>query len=129
MLTGALLYWWIITQANPRRHDMPNFCLTVVFAAIGAAPLKVLGGLLMFSETSIYNYPANAIVVMDVSGERAQQLLGGVVVWFLGGITFTNAAFWLIRGWLQREEEKPTLSISSLSTHERMIAPGWENNS
>lgn len=126
MLTGALFYWWIITQASPRLHSLPNFWLRVLFAAIGAAPLKILGGLLMFSETMIYSYPANAIVVMDVSGVRAQQLLGGVVVWFLGGITFTNAAFWLIRGWLQREEAKPMLSISALSTHERMVAPGWK---
>lgn len=128
MFMGASLYWWIVTQASPRLHTLPNFWLRVLLAAIGASPLKILGGLLMFSETAIYSYPANAIVVMDVSGVRAQQLLGGVVVWFLGGITFTNAAFWLIRDWLHREEEKPLLSISAISTHERMIAPGWEGD-
>ncbi|MBK9049769.1 MAG: cytochrome c oxidase assembly protein [Chloroflexi bacterium] len=124
MFMAGLFYWWIITQASPRLHELPNFWLRVIFAALGALPLKLLGGMLMFSESHIYVYPANEIQVMDVSGERAQQLLAGVTVWFFGGVTFTNAAFLLIRGRLQQEEDKPMLSISALSTHERMIAPG-----
>ena len=124
MLMAGLFYWWIITQASPRLHELPNFWLRVLFAGIGALPLKILGGMLLFSESHIYTYPAIEMQVMDVSGARAQQLLAGVTVWFLGGVTFTNAAFWLIRGRLQQEEDKPMLSISALSTHDRMIAPG-----
>ena len=128
MLAGALLYWWVVTQARPRLHPLPNFWLRVIFAAIGAFPLKVLGGLLLFSETPIYSYPANDIQVFDITGERAQQYLGAIIVWFLGGVTFTNAAFILIRNWLQQEEAKPMLYIDRLSTEKRMLAPGLEND-
>lgn len=128
MFIAGLFYWWIITQASPRLHELPNFWLRVLFTGIGALPLKILGGMLLFSESHIYTYPAIEIQVMDVSGARAQQLLAGVTVWFLGGVTFTNAAFLLIRGWLQQEEDKPMLSISALSTHERMIAPGLKGD-
>lgn len=126
MLAGALVYWWIVAQARPRLHPLPNFWLRVLFAGIGAFPIKVLGGLLLFSETIIYAYPANDIQVLDVAGEQAQQYLGAIIVWFLGGVTFTNAAFILIRNWLQIEEGKPTLYIDRLSTEKRMLAPGLE---
>ena len=102
--------------------------MRVLYTAIGAAPLKILGGLLLFSETTLYLYPTQQIQIMDVSGIRAQQLLAGLVIWFLGGVTFTSAAFLLMRTWFNSEERKPTLSIARLSTEERLIAPGWEQS-
>ncbi|MBP7999330.1 MAG: cytochrome c oxidase assembly protein [Chloroflexi bacterium] len=128
IFAAALPYWWVITRAHPHLHQLPHFWLRVLYTAIGAAPLKILGGLLLFSETTLYLYPTQQIQIMDVSGIRAQQLLAGLVIWFLGGVTFTSAAFLLMRTWFDSEERKPTLSIARLSTEERLIAPGWEQS-
>lgn len=123
MLLGtAVLYWWHILAAPPRLHPPMAPLWRVAYAASGAAPVKLVGLILMFQAGSVYQYPADiSIYNLDIT----DQSLGAGIVWVAGGIVFTWTAVILMRDWLKDEDNKPGLPESLWSSDETMLAPGF----
>ncbi|WP_420629760.1 cytochrome c oxidase assembly protein [Candidatus Leptofilum sp.] len=126
LLGTAVLYWWHILAASPRLHlPMPPLW-RVGYAALGASPVKLVGLVLLFSETAVYQYPAE-IHLNTTTLDITDQSLGAALIWIMGGIVFTWTAVLLMRDWLKNEDEKPKLPESAWSTKEMMLAPGFGN--
>lgn len=121
LLGTAVLYWWHILAASPRLHTPVPALWRVGYAALGAAPVKLVGLVLLFNSHSVYQYTAEiSIGNLDVT----DQSLGAGIVWVLGGIVFTWTAVFLMRDWLKVEDDKPHLP-ESLWSSEKMLAPGF----
>ena len=118
----ALLYWWHITGAWPCLHEPLPPLVRIVYAVVGTWPVKVVGIIVLFTQTQIYNYPATIrLTGLHIS----DQSLGGIIGWVLGGIVFSATATVLMRRWLGGEDEKPALPESVWATDEAMLAPGF----
>lgn len=126
LLATAAFYWWHIMAASPRLRPAMPLLWRVAYAALGATPIKLVGFVLLFTTTAVYQYPAE----ISFSGiEMNDQSLGAAIVWVVGGIVFTWTAVMLLRGWLQDEENKPALPESIWSAKEMMLAPGFNKSS
>ncbi len=126
LLGTAILYWWHIMAAYPRLHPAMPLLWRVGYTALGAAPVKLVGFVLMFTPTAVYRYPA------DISFYNLQitdQSLGAAIVWAVGGVVFTWTAVLLMRNWLKTEDDKPALPESIWSSEEMMLAPGFGKSS
>ena len=122
LFTAALLYWWHITGAWPYLHKPLPPLVRIVYTAVGVWPVKVVGIIVLFTQTQVYNYPATfrltGLLISD-------QSLGGIIGWILGGTVFSATAIVLMRRWLGSEDEKPALPESAWATDEAMLAPGF----
>lgn len=126
LLGTAVLYWWHILAISPRLHSPLPLLWRVGYAALGASPVKLVGLVLLFSETAVYQYPAE-LQLNTATLDITDQSLGAGLIWILGGIVFTWTAVLLMRDWLKDEDEKPILPDSAWSTKESMLAPGFGN--
>ena len=122
LLATAVFYWWHIMAASPRLHPAMPPLWRVAYAALGAAPVKVVGLVLMFTTTGVYHYPAE---ISFYNLEITDQSLGAAIVWAVGGVVFTWTAVMLMRSWLKEESDKPRLPESTWSSEEMMLAPGF----
>lgn len=122
LLGTAVCYWWHIMAVSPRWHRPMPPLWRVGYAALGAAPVKAVGLVLMFTSTAVYHYPAE---ISFYNLEITDQSVGAAIVWAVGGIVFTWTAVLLMRNWLQEEDDKPSLPESVWSTEEMMLAPGF----
>lgn len=126
LLGTAVFYWWHIMAASPRLHAAMPPLWRVGYAALGAAPIKLVGLVLMFTKTAVYHYPAE---ISFYNLEITDQSVGSAIVWAVGGVVFTWTAVMLMRSWLKGEDEKPGLPESVWSTGEMMLAPGFGKKS
>jgi cytochrome c oxidase assembly factor CtaG len=122
LLATAVFYWWHIMAASPRLHPAMPPLWRVAYAALGAAPVKAVGLVLMFTATGVYHYPAE---ISFYNLEITDQSLGAAIVWAVGGVVFTWTAVLLMRSWLKEESDKPGLPESIWSSEEMMLAPGF----
>ncbi len=122
LLGTAVFYWWHIMAASPRLHAAMLPLWRVGYAALGAAPIKLVGLVLMFTTTAVYHYPAE---ISFYNLEITDQSVGAAIVWAVGGVVFTWTAVLLMRSWLKEEDEKPGLPESIWSSEEMMLAPGF----
>ncbi len=122
LLGTAVFYWWHIMAASPRLHPAMPPLWRVGYAALGAAPVKIVGLVLMFTPTAVYHYPAE---ISYYNLEITDQSLGAAIVWAVGGVVFTWTAVLLMRSWLKEESDKPRLPESAWSSEEMMLAPGF----
>ncbi|MAT98927.1 MAG: hypothetical protein CL608_17425 [Anaerolineaceae bacterium] len=122
LLGTAVCYWWHIMAASPRLHPIMPPLWRVGYAALGAAPVKAVGLVLMFTAAGVYQYPAE---ISFYNLEITDQSLGAAIVWAVGGVVFTWTAVLLMRSWLKEESDKPGLPESIWSTEEMMLAPGF----
>ncbi len=122
LFLAALLYWWHILAVAPHLHQPMHPVVRIVYAIMGSGPVKFIGLILLFSNQTIYNYPAS----LQFDGlHMDDQSLGGMLIWTVGGIVFTWTAVYLIRQWLSLEEDKPYFPPALWSTEEAMLAPGF----
>lgn len=126
LLGTAVFYWWHIMAASPRLHPAMPPLWRVGYAALGAAPVKLVGLVLMFTSTAVYHYPAE---ISFYNLEITDQSVGAAIVWAVGGVVFTWTAALLMRSWLKEEDEKPGLPESVWSSEEMMLAPGFGKTS
>ena len=126
LLGTAVFYWWHIMAASPRLHPAMLPLWRVGYAALGATPVKLVGLILLFTTTAVYNYPAN-ISFHDL--QISDQSVGAAIVWAVGGVVFTWTAVLLMRTWLKIEDDKPALPESLWGTEEMMLAPGFDKTS
>ena len=123
LLSAAGLYWWHITGAAPHHHQPMPWVIRIIYVLIGVIIIKLVGLIVMFSETIIFLYPAPFHMPgLDIDGQR----LGGMIFWIIGGSVFITTAIVLFSRWLAEEENKPSLPESTWASEEAMRAPGWE---
>ncbi|MBK7894459.1 MAG: cytochrome c oxidase assembly protein [Candidatus Promineifilaceae bacterium] len=125
LMGTAVCYWWHILAASPRLHPALPPLWRVGYAALGATPVKLVGLVLMFTSTAVYQYPAE---IQLYNLNLTDQSLGAALVWVVGGIVFTWTAVLLMRDWLKGEDEKPQLPESVWSSAEMMLAPGFSKS-
>ena len=125
LLGTAVLYWWHILATSPRLHPPLPPLWRVGYTALGAAPVKLVGFVLMFTSTAVYQYPAQ---IQFANPNITDQSFGAAIVWVVGGIVFTWTAVLLMRDWLKTEDEKPALPESTWGTEAFMLAPGFRKS-
>jgi len=121
LFLAACFYWWHILAVSPRLHEPMTPVMRIGYTLVGALPVKLVGLILLFTTTTIYTYPAS---IQFKGLALNDQSVGAMVHWSLGGIIFTWTGFYLIRQWLDEEEQKPYVSPVVWSTEENMLAPG-----
>ena len=122
----ACFYWWHILAVSPRLHEPMTPVMRIGYTLVGALPVKLVGLILLFTTATIYIYPGS---IQFKGLTLTDQNIGAMIHWSLGGIVFTWIGFYLIRQWLDSEEQKPTMSHSVWSTEENMLAPGLNDQS
>ena len=117
----GLLNWWHVTAAWPQAHGQMTPIIRIMYAFISIWPVKIIGLILLFLTTSIYDYPAT----FRFSGlDLDDHLVGAMIAWIVSGLAYAVAAVALARQWLAAEADKPALPEANWATDEAMIAPG-----
>ena len=121
----GLLNWWHITAAWPQAHGHMTPMIRILYAFISIWPVKLIGLVLLFITTSIYDYPATfRFSGLDID----DYLMGAMIAWIVSGLAYAVAAVALAREWLAAEADKPALPEANWATDEAMIAPGIKRN-
>lgn len=121
LFLAACFYWWHILAVSPHLHEPMTPVMRIGYTLVGALPVKLVGLVLLFTTATMYAYPAS---IQFKGLALSDQSVGAMIHWSLGGIIFTWIGFYLVRQWLDDEEQKPYLSHSVWSTEENMLAPG-----
>ena len=131
LLGTACLYWWHIAGAAPRLHTPMTPVIRILYSFIGMVPIKLMGMVLLFgAETMVGNgggrvvYDSAEKLVTIGSITVADRSLGAIIIWVLGGVTYTYAATFLAGRFVGQEEEKPSMAVSLLEDDSNWIAPG-----
>lgn len=121
----ALLYWRHILQAAPYRRPALPPLVRILYTALGTAPIKIMGLILLFNGDALYAYPGS----LQLTGLHINDYhLGAMVAWLLGGTVFSTTAVIQMRAWLSQEAAKPSLPQTSWDTEFAMKAPGFPPN-
>jgi putative membrane protein len=121
LLLAASLYWWHITGSARSLHSPMPPLIRILYTLLGAAPIKLVGLILLFVDEMIYTYPG----VVALSGlTLTAQSVGGMIIWIVGGVIYSSTAAGLMHTWLGDENDKPALPITMWATEEAMMAPG-----
>ncbi len=117
----SLLNWWHITAVWPHVHPRMSPYVRVLYAFISIWPIKLIGLVLIFINTPLYDYPAT----FWLSGLKVDDyIFGGLIAWIVSGLAYAVATIGLFSELLGHEVEKPALPESAWATDEAMIAPG-----
>lgn len=121
LLVVGLLNWWHISGAWPRPHGLMKPVVRILYTTISIWPLKIVGLILLFIPTTLYNYPAT----WQFSGLEINDYgFGAMITWIVGGLAYVITAILLARDWLGVEEIKPALPESVWASDEALLAPG-----
>lgn len=123
LVTAAMFHWWHITGASPRIHKKLPSITHFGYTLLGAAPLKIPGLFLLFSEVALYDYPSTEFLGVTIAPLLSQQI-GGAVIWVLGGTVYTTTALRFLSRWFGLESEKPPQPRTTWDNDESMMAPG-----
>lgn len=124
LIVIACLYWWHILAVSPQLHAPMPAVVRIGYVLAGALPIKIIGLVLLFTNSKIYSYPGSLqIGYLSIT----DQSLGAMFHWSLGGLVFTWTGMYLMRAWFSIEAEKPILPHASWSTKEVMLAPGFDS--
>ena len=122
LIIVACFYWWHILAVSPQLHTPMPAVVRIGYVLAGALPVKIIGLVLLFTNSKIYNYPGSVqIGYFSIT----DQSLGAMFHWSLGGLVFTWTGMYLMRAWFAIEAEKPILPHASWATKEVMLAPGF----
>ena len=102
MVTGVITWWPVLSplpELPPLSHP-----LRMLYLFLQTLPSQVLGALLTFADSTIYERYAAAPRVWGWLSPRADQEVGGLIMW-VGGGTFFLAAFAIVfLRWAQLSE-------------------------
>lgn len=126
LMLVALLYWWQIAEVRPRLHRPMKGLVKLSYVFMGMLPIKLLGIFLLFgSETiagaAVTHETADLVKVGNLI--IADKSLGALILWVMGGFTYTYSAIFLAGRQLGIEEAKPVRPISVLEEDETWRAP------
>ena len=123
LLGTACFYWWHIAGAAPRLHKPMPHVIRIMYAFIGMLPIKLMGMVLLFGSETGAGSGSHTMVAFR-NFEIADKSLGAILIWVVGGATYTYAATFLAGRFVGLEEEKPALPRSVLEEDSLWIAPG-----
>ncbi|MBE3143800.1 MAG: cytochrome c oxidase assembly protein [Planctomycetes bacterium] len=102
-LVTALLFWWPIFSPT---SDLPRLSnpFQVLYLFLAAVPSTILGALIIFSPTILYETYVNAprITVLD---PMADQQIAGVLMAMLGSMIYLGVLSVVFFKWLNRDEK------------------------
>ena len=118
----SMLFWWHVTAAAPHIHKrLPPFGRFVYVLA--AIPPNMLAGVaIAFARGPIYSYYEAMPRLWGLSVMEDQQI-AGVLMWVPGSMMYMIAALVLVGRYLQEEEKKPPLPLSTRAADETQAAP------
>lgn len=128
LLVVACLYWWHIIGADPRIHRPMSRAVRLVYAFIGILPIKLTGIVMLFGiETRVggYNLPdENTLMVNFFGMPLADNTVGAIIIWVVGGIMYALAALLLSSRLLGFEEAKPPRPVNPIEDESLWVMPG-----
>ncbi|MFK7800390.1 MAG: cytochrome c oxidase assembly protein [Anaerolineae bacterium] len=125
MLTGGMLHWWHVAAATPKLHPrLPAFA-HMGYTLAGAGPLKVPGLFFLFAIKAFYAYPEAIFLGWEMDA-LANQRIGGIIIWMIGGTVYTINSMRYFSRWLDGETSKPPRPLSDWDTEEVFRAPHLE---
>lgn len=101
---SSMLLWWNVTNAGPRIHKKISLLARIGLLIATVPPNMLLGVILSFSDP-IYSYYETVPRLWDI-GLKADQQIGGVIMWVPGSMMYLIAALILIARLLSGEEQK-----------------------
>lgn len=126
----AFLYWWHIADARPKLRRPMSPMLRIFYAFAGMLPIKILGIFLLFgNETVVGN---SHLGHLAHEGQQMLQIgsliiadrsLGALLLWVIGGFTYTYTAVFFAGRQMGKEGDKPPLPVSILEQDETWRAP------
>ncbi len=126
LVTIGCLYWWQIAEVRPRLHRPMKGLLRLGYVFAGMIPIKLLGLFLLFGSETIAggNVTYNTAELLQFGHIIiADRSLAAVILWFIGGFTYTYSAIFLAGRQMGVEEAKPTRARSILEEDETWRAP------
>jgi cytochrome c oxidase assembly factor CtaG len=125
LVTGGFFLWYHITRATPQLTPPLPTIPHMFYCALGAFPLKFVGLIFLFSETTLYTYPVPNLGWLSMSYDHSYRL-GGAIIWMLGGVAYTYSAGYFMRGWFDIEESKPDPPRNVWDDPELLRIPGFD---
>ncbi len=102
MATGVITWWPVLSPLRELPPLPPPLQLPYLF--LQTLPSQVLGALQTFSSTLLYDHYADAPRVWGWLTPAADQELGGLIMWVLGGTFFLGAFVAVFLRWAQLNE-------------------------
>lgn len=124
LLATSSLYWWHIAAAQPRLHRPMPSVVRVIYAFGGMLPIKFLGLALLIGEETLLVRDSAEILITFGNFSMADKTLGALLIWLVGGATYTYTATFLAGRWISIEEIKPERPTNVLLEEETWVAPG-----
>ena len=104
--------------------------LRIIYALAGMLPIKILGIFLLFGNETVVggsqlHHLANEGQKMLQIGNLtiADRSLGALLLWVIGGFTYTLTALFFASRQMGKEGDKPPLPVSILEQDETWRAP------
>lgn len=122
---SAMLFWWHVVGAGPRIHKQFGRAARVAYVIAAIPPTMFTGIAIAFANQPIYSYYLSVprLWGLDVLSD---QRISGIIMWIPGSMMYIIAVLILAARWLQGEERKPPLPVSTWATDDRMAAPGLD---
>ena len=129
MIFVSSLYWWQISEAAPRLHRPMPPLVRMLYVLCGMLPIKLIGLVMLFgleTRSGGGNVVHNSAELMVTLGNMtmADKSLGALILWGMGGFTYTYTAIYFATRALGKEGEKPPFPTSILETDDAWRAPG-----
>lgn len=103
-LVTAILFWWIVVRAGPRRRLGLGAAVLAVF--VMGAQGGVLGALIALAPQPWYATHAQYASLWGLTPLEDQQL-AGFIMWMPAGVIYLLAGLVLFAAWLRRSDRRP----------------------
>jgi putative membrane protein len=112
-IVTALLTWWPILSPL---EELPPLSppLQMVYLFAQTLPSQVLGALLTFTGRPLYDWYITAPRVWDNLTPQADQQLGGLIMWVIGGTFFLAVFAFVFLRWVAVNEAKDRRSARAM---------------
>ncbi len=102
MTTGVITWWPVLSPLRELPPLAPP--LQMLYLFLQTLPSQALGALLTFNATPLYEHYAAAPRVWGFMTAQADQELGGLIMWVIGGAFFLGAFAAVFLRWAQLQE-------------------------
>jgi putative membrane protein len=99
LLVSGLIMWWPVFGLSPEYR--PVYPIQLVYLLVMRIPMAALGIGLSFATRLVYTARSFALELCAPSSVADQQL-GGLIMWMVGGMSLLAAFFLILSRWLDR---------------------------
>jgi putative membrane protein len=100
-LTTAVIMWWPVLSPVPELPRLP-YPGQMLYLFLLGLPMSITGALITLSDSVLYPFYARAPRVWDL-GALADQQIGGLLMWVVGGLALWGAMTVVWFRWAVRE--------------------------